>query len=138
MEGLCALQDCYLKESVLRPENNQVINLTTHYTWSGCMVRQELVLHSLCAQPNTIVKIMVLKLVSQTHCLFANDWANSNKHNARISDLICVFTFFYVLITVCLIVNLDRRKKKMTRIKLLAFSVKSVMYNYAVKHCFFL
>lgn len=24
---------------MLRPENNQVINLTTRYTWSGCMVR---------------------------------------------------------------------------------------------------
>ncbi|KAK7147361.1 hypothetical protein R3I94_010012 [Phoxinus phoxinus] len=34
-------KDCYLKESVLRPENNQVINLTTHYTWSGCMVEGE-------------------------------------------------------------------------------------------------
>ncbi|KAK1151842.1 transmembrane protein 145 isoform X1 [Acipenser oxyrinchus oxyrinchus] len=31
-------QDCYSKESVLRPENNQVINLTTRYTWSGCQV----------------------------------------------------------------------------------------------------
>lgn len=72
MLGLCALQDCYLKESVLRPENNQVINLTTHYTWSGCMVRQKLVLHSLCAQLNTIAKKMFFKLVSQTHCLFAN------------------------------------------------------------------
>ncbi|GCB83637.1 hypothetical protein scyTo_0024160, partial [Scyliorhinus torazame] len=28
--------DCYEKESVLRPDNNQVINLTTRYTWSGC------------------------------------------------------------------------------------------------------
>lgn len=69
MEGLCALQDCYLKESVLRPENNQVINLTTHYTWSGCMVKQKLILHSLCAQPNTIAKIMLFKLLSQTNCL---------------------------------------------------------------------
>uniref|UniRef100_A0A672SF17 Transmembrane protein 145 n=1 Tax=Sinocyclocheilus grahami TaxID=75366 RepID=A0A672SF17_SINGR len=34
-------KDCYLKESVLRPENNQVINLTTRYTWSGCMVEGE-------------------------------------------------------------------------------------------------
>lgn len=32
-------QNCYEKEAVLRPENNQVINLTTRYTWSGCMVR---------------------------------------------------------------------------------------------------
>ncbi|XP_064155257.1 transmembrane protein 145 isoform X4 [Anguilla rostrata] len=30
-------KDCYQKEAVLRPENNQVINLTTRYTWSGCM-----------------------------------------------------------------------------------------------------
>ncbi|XP_059423874.1 transmembrane protein 145-like [Carassius carassius] len=34
-------KDCYQKESVLRPENNQVINLTTRYTWSGCMVEGE-------------------------------------------------------------------------------------------------
>ncbi|XP_051575967.1 transmembrane protein 145 [Myxocyprinus asiaticus] len=34
-------KDCYQKESVLRPENNQVINLTTHYTWSGCVVEGE-------------------------------------------------------------------------------------------------
>lgn len=33
-------QNCYQKEAVLRPENNQVINLTTRYTWSGCVVRQ--------------------------------------------------------------------------------------------------
>ncbi|KAL4657663.1 hormone-sensitive lipase-like [Arapaima gigas] len=33
-------KDCYQKEAVLRPENNQVINLTTHYTWSGCVVRR--------------------------------------------------------------------------------------------------
>uniref|UniRef100_A0A3Q1F5V9 Transmembrane protein 145 n=1 Tax=Acanthochromis polyacanthus TaxID=80966 RepID=A0A3Q1F5V9_9TELE len=32
-------KNCYQKEAVLRPENNQVINLTTHYTWSGCVVR---------------------------------------------------------------------------------------------------
>lgn len=32
-------QNCYQKEAVLRPENNQVINLTTRYTWSGCVVR---------------------------------------------------------------------------------------------------
>ncbi|KAK5861871.1 hypothetical protein PBY51_017313 [Eleginops maclovinus] len=31
-------KNCYQKEAVLRPENNQVINLTTHYTWSGCVV----------------------------------------------------------------------------------------------------
>uniref|UniRef100_A0A3Q3ECX5 Transmembrane protein 145 n=1 Tax=Labrus bergylta TaxID=56723 RepID=A0A3Q3ECX5_9LABR len=29
-------KNCYQKEAVLRPENNQVINLTTRYTWSGC------------------------------------------------------------------------------------------------------
>ncbi|KAJ8289820.1 hypothetical protein GJAV_G00005710 [Gymnothorax javanicus] len=34
-------KDCYQKEAVLRPENNQVINLTTRYTWSGCMVEGE-------------------------------------------------------------------------------------------------
>lgn len=34
-----ACQNCYQKEAVLRPENNQVINLTTRYTWSGCVVR---------------------------------------------------------------------------------------------------
>ncbi|XP_059824187.1 transmembrane protein 145 isoform X1 [Hypanus sabinus] len=33
--------DCYEKESVLRPDNNQVINLTTHYIWSGCEVVEE-------------------------------------------------------------------------------------------------
>lgn len=32
-------QDCLAKESVIRPENNQVINLTTQYAWSGCQVR---------------------------------------------------------------------------------------------------
>ncbi|NWZ97450.1 TM145 protein, partial [Nesospiza acunhae] len=32
------LQDCLAKESVIRPENNQVINLTTQYAWSGCQV----------------------------------------------------------------------------------------------------
>uniref|UniRef100_A0A8D0A892 Transmembrane protein 145 n=1 Tax=Sander lucioperca TaxID=283035 RepID=A0A8D0A892_SANLU len=32
-------KNCYQKEAVLRPENNQVINLTTRYTWSGCVVR---------------------------------------------------------------------------------------------------
>ncbi|XP_025922446.1 transmembrane protein 145-like, partial [Apteryx rowi] len=30
--------DCLAKESVIRPENNQVINLTTAYAWSGCQV----------------------------------------------------------------------------------------------------
>uniref|UniRef100_A0A8C5CGX4 Transmembrane protein 145 n=1 Tax=Gadus morhua TaxID=8049 RepID=A0A8C5CGX4_GADMO len=30
-------KNCYQKEEVLRPENNQVINLTTRYTWSGCV-----------------------------------------------------------------------------------------------------
>uniref|UniRef100_A0A668A8A3 Transmembrane protein 145 n=1 Tax=Myripristis murdjan TaxID=586833 RepID=A0A668A8A3_9TELE len=30
-------KNCYQKEAVLRPENNQVINLTTRYTWSGCV-----------------------------------------------------------------------------------------------------
>uniref|UniRef100_A0A8C7G0Q4 Transmembrane protein 145 n=1 Tax=Oncorhynchus kisutch TaxID=8019 RepID=A0A8C7G0Q4_ONCKI len=34
-------KDCYQKEAVLRPENNQVINLTTRYTWSGCVVEGE-------------------------------------------------------------------------------------------------
>ncbi|XP_043936721.1 transmembrane protein 145 isoform X2 [Protopterus annectens] len=34
-------QDCYMKESVIRPENNQVINLTTQYAWSGCQVVTE-------------------------------------------------------------------------------------------------
>ncbi|MBN3300492.1 TM145 protein, partial [Amia calva] len=33
-------KDCYQKEAVLRPENNQVINLTTHYSWSGCVVEE--------------------------------------------------------------------------------------------------
>uniref|UniRef100_A0A8U8BPB1 Transmembrane protein 145 n=1 Tax=Geospiza parvula TaxID=87175 RepID=A0A8U8BPB1_GEOPR len=32
-------KDCLAKESVIRPENNQVINLTTQYAWSGCQVR---------------------------------------------------------------------------------------------------
>lgn len=40
-------QNCYQKEAVLRPENNQVINLTTRYTWSGCVVRERLSTHSL-------------------------------------------------------------------------------------------
>uniref|UniRef100_A0AAY4ALA5 Transmembrane protein 145 n=1 Tax=Denticeps clupeoides TaxID=299321 RepID=A0AAY4ALA5_9TELE len=31
-------KDCHQKEAVLRPENNQVINLTTDYKWSGCVV----------------------------------------------------------------------------------------------------
>lgn len=39
MDDVDVLQDCYQKEAVLRPENNQVINLTTRYTWSGCVVR---------------------------------------------------------------------------------------------------
>uniref|UniRef100_A0A2K6EYT8 Transmembrane protein 145 n=1 Tax=Propithecus coquereli TaxID=379532 RepID=A0A2K6EYT8_PROCO len=35
------LPDCLAKESVIRPENNQVINLTTQYAWSGCQVVSE-------------------------------------------------------------------------------------------------
>ncbi|XP_059920152.1 transmembrane protein 145 [Gadus macrocephalus] len=34
-------KNCYQKEEVLRPENNQVINLTTRYTWSGCVVEED-------------------------------------------------------------------------------------------------
>nr|XP_044990447.1 transmembrane protein 145 isoform X1 [Jaculus jaculus] len=34
-------KDCMAKESVIRPENNQVINLTTQYAWSGCQVVSE-------------------------------------------------------------------------------------------------
>uniref|UniRef100_A0A8C8VJK0 Transmembrane protein 145 n=1 Tax=Pelusios castaneus TaxID=367368 RepID=A0A8C8VJK0_9SAUR len=34
-------KDCLMKESVIRPENNQVINLTTQYAWSGCQVLKE-------------------------------------------------------------------------------------------------
>nr|XP_033770248.1 transmembrane protein 145 isoform X2 [Geotrypetes seraphini] len=34
-------KDCLMKESVIRPENNQVINLTTQYAWSGCQVISE-------------------------------------------------------------------------------------------------
>ncbi|KAL2084239.1 hypothetical protein ACEWY4_019757 [Coilia grayii] len=34
-------KDCYQKEAVLRPANNQVINLTTDYKWSGCTVEVE-------------------------------------------------------------------------------------------------
>ncbi|XP_038623613.1 transmembrane protein 145 [Tachyglossus aculeatus] len=34
-------KDCEAKESVIRPENNQVINLTTQYAWSGCQVVPE-------------------------------------------------------------------------------------------------
>ncbi|XP_017358610.1 transmembrane protein 145 isoform X2 [Cebus imitator] len=34
-------KDCLTKESVIRPENNQVINLTTQYAWSGCQVVSE-------------------------------------------------------------------------------------------------
>nr|XP_054760379.1 transmembrane protein 145-like [Lytechinus pictus] len=30
------LQTCLEKESVLKPENHQVVNLTTSYVWSGC------------------------------------------------------------------------------------------------------
>lgn len=45
-------QNCYQKEAVLRPENNQVINLTTRYTWSGCVVRDVHRVHwvAACAQ----------------------------------------------------------------------------------------
>uniref|UniRef100_A0A8K9WVB1 Transmembrane protein 145 n=1 Tax=Oncorhynchus mykiss TaxID=8022 RepID=A0A8K9WVB1_ONCMY len=41
-------KDCYQKEAVLRPENNQVINLTTRYTWSGCVVRTWTTSTALC------------------------------------------------------------------------------------------
>ncbi|XP_067317902.1 transmembrane protein 145-like [Anolis sagrei] len=34
-------KDCLMKESVIRPENNQVINLTTQYAWSGCKLLME-------------------------------------------------------------------------------------------------
>ncbi|GAA6078346.1 transmembrane protein 145, partial [Tachysurus ichikawai] len=34
-------KNCYQKEAVLRPENNQVINLTTRYTWSGCVAEED-------------------------------------------------------------------------------------------------
>uniref|UniRef100_A0A7N4NM13 Transmembrane protein 145 n=1 Tax=Sarcophilus harrisii TaxID=9305 RepID=A0A7N4NM13_SARHA len=34
-------KDCLAKEAVIRPENNQVINLTTQYPWSGCQVVSE-------------------------------------------------------------------------------------------------
>ncbi|XP_053124654.1 transmembrane protein 145 isoform X2 [Hemicordylus capensis] len=34
-------KDCLMKESVIRPENNQVINLTTQYAWSGCQLLTE-------------------------------------------------------------------------------------------------
>ncbi|XP_042295982.1 transmembrane protein 145 [Sceloporus undulatus] len=34
-------KDCLMKESVIRPENNQVINLTTQYAWSGCKLLTE-------------------------------------------------------------------------------------------------
>ncbi|CAH2318809.1 transmembrane 145 isoform X2 [Pelobates cultripes] len=34
-------KDCFMKESVIRPENNQVINLTTQYVWSGCQEIKE-------------------------------------------------------------------------------------------------
>ncbi|XP_022093046.1 transmembrane protein 145-like isoform X2 [Acanthaster planci] len=32
------LKTCLEKESVLKPENHQVINLTTQYVWSGCIL----------------------------------------------------------------------------------------------------
>ncbi|CAD5117960.1 DgyrCDS6699 [Dimorphilus gyrociliatus] len=32
---------CPEKESVLKPENNQVINLTTRYAWSGCRIEKD-------------------------------------------------------------------------------------------------
>ncbi|XP_027714004.1 transmembrane protein 145 [Vombatus ursinus] len=34
-------KDCLAKEAVIRPENNQVINLTTQYPWSGCQMVSE-------------------------------------------------------------------------------------------------
>ncbi|XP_048355412.1 transmembrane protein 145 isoform X2 [Sphaerodactylus townsendi] len=34
-------KDCLMKESVIHPENNQVINLTTQYAWSGCQLVTE-------------------------------------------------------------------------------------------------
>ncbi|XP_071806148.1 transmembrane protein 145-like [Asterias amurensis] len=33
-----ALKTCKQKESVLKPENHQVINLTTEYVWAGCIL----------------------------------------------------------------------------------------------------
>ncbi|XP_074837453.1 transmembrane protein 145 isoform X2 [Carettochelys insculpta] len=43
-------KDCLTKESVIRPENNQVINLTTQYAWSGCQVlSQDSVRYLSCA-----------------------------------------------------------------------------------------
>ncbi|XP_043358069.1 transmembrane protein 145 isoform X2 [Dermochelys coriacea] len=43
-------KDCLMKESVIRPENNQVINLTTQYAWSGCQVlSQDSVRYLSCA-----------------------------------------------------------------------------------------
>ncbi|XP_053867346.1 transmembrane protein 145 [Malaclemys terrapin pileata] len=43
-------KDCLMKESVIRPENNQVINLTTQYAWSGCQVlTQDSVRYLSCA-----------------------------------------------------------------------------------------
>nr|XP_048684108.1 LOW QUALITY PROTEIN: transmembrane protein 145 [Caretta caretta] len=43
-------KDCLMRESVIRPENNQVINLTTQYTWSGCQVlSQDSVRYLSCA-----------------------------------------------------------------------------------------
>ena len=40
IHGKDILQSCAEREAVLRPENNQVINLTTRYTWSGCDITQ--------------------------------------------------------------------------------------------------
>ena len=31
-------QNCYQREAVLRPENNQIIYLTLRHFWSGCMI----------------------------------------------------------------------------------------------------
>ncbi|CAM5176387.1 unnamed protein product [Eretmochelys imbricata] len=43
-------KDCLMRESVIRPENNQVINLTTQYAWSGCQVlSQDSVRYLSCA-----------------------------------------------------------------------------------------
>ncbi|XP_020663572.2 transmembrane protein 145 isoform X1 [Pogona vitticeps] len=43
-------KDCLMKESVIRPENNQVINLTTQYAWSGCkLVTENSVRYLSCA-----------------------------------------------------------------------------------------
>uniref|UniRef100_A0A8C3H7E5 Transmembrane protein 145 n=1 Tax=Chrysemys picta bellii TaxID=8478 RepID=A0A8C3H7E5_CHRPI len=49
-ESKCCATDCLMKESVIRPENNQVINLTTQYAWSGCQVlTQDSVRYLSCA-----------------------------------------------------------------------------------------